>query len=616
MDIFEYLPQLLIAYDSNDKFADLIHVKKADKNNDYYCPCCGGTVKPRALESTKEQSHYYHITGKCTKESQLHFFCKNWLFEAGSKFYIEDKLFEVYSVDIEKTHDTQFGGYRPDVTVHTVCGKTIYFEMFFSNRKVGDDYFCKWEFLGNGVVEVNIKEYMFKTDENVIPVFKYLYHDGVCYSKTYIKKDLYANTIAKIKRELSRQQILNYKARIEQLDWFWKAVQEHSSKEKILESILCMDYGDMVSCYGIVRRKHCMSHLKEDILDAINKKVVESVRKKLNLPFDRNVYFDLKHHGGRTYEIGIRLNIRLSHIVFEDFYKRCRGCRDDFKTTLGYPKVVFKKNIFSHEEIEIQKKEARELRNIFNETVEYKEELIRYNAKLRNFEDSGAYRIRIKNNCYTILQQLDDGRCKLLLEKKFQNLLGIDELHSVIKMSIEDSNADGFLDRIKKDNKYDEAMKQYKDYCGLQSSLSVEYDKVHKCLCVNLWIYGHKEFSRMIFPDDADFFAALKECGDRLDGFISKYHIALDLSGKIKNCKNKIWDSEFSFDYYGRFMLHIYLGMQEHRRIRRSIALSELDLAEKSNIMPRIEKEMHGLLKDMEYHGCRIWFEGGENHEE
>ena len=125
MDIFEYLPQLIVAYDSNDKFANLIHVQKSDKEKTYYCPCCGGIVKPRALDSNKEQSHYYHVTGKCTKESQLHFFCKNWLFEKGSKFYINNELYEVKAVDIEKTYSTPFGDYRPDVTVCTTSRKTI-----------------------------------------------------------------------------------------------------------------------------------------------------------------------------------------------------------------------------------------------------------------------------------------------------------------------------------------------------------------------------------------------------------------------------------------------------------------------------------------------------------
>ena len=88
MSTFEYLPQLMVAYDGNDKFSNLIHVKKAAKNTHYYCPCCKGIVKQRVSDNLKEQPHYYHITGKCTKENQFHFFCKHWLFEKGAKFYI------------------------------------------------------------------------------------------------------------------------------------------------------------------------------------------------------------------------------------------------------------------------------------------------------------------------------------------------------------------------------------------------------------------------------------------------------------------------------------------------------------------------------------------------
>lgn len=48
----------------------------------------------------------------------------------------------------------------------------------------------------------------------------------------HIKKDLYATTIAKIKNELTRQKILDYKTRIEKLDWFWQKIVGNSSKEK------------------------------------------------------------------------------------------------------------------------------------------------------------------------------------------------------------------------------------------------------------------------------------------------------------------------------------------------------------------------------------------------
>lgn len=134
------------------------------------------------------------------KRKSVTFFCKHWLFESGSRFYINDELFEVDSIEIEKMYDTPFGKYKPDITVHTTSGKIIYFEMFFTNRKTSDNYFCKWDYLGNDVVEVDVKEYASKIDLTEIPVFKYLYHDGTCYSKSYVKRDLYANTIAKIKK--------------------------------------------------------------------------------------------------------------------------------------------------------------------------------------------------------------------------------------------------------------------------------------------------------------------------------------------------------------------------------------------------------------------------------
>ena len=157
---------------------------------------------------------------------------------------------------------------------------------------------------------------MFKTDADTIPTFTYLYHDGMCDSKPYMKRDLYANTIARIKRELTRQKVLNYKARIEQLDWFWQEIRNNKSREEILNVIDNMEYDDMVSCYEIIKRKQCVSYLKNDVLDLINQKVVSEVRYSLELPHDENIYFDLEHVKGRTYKAGIRLNIKTEHITY------------------------------------------------------------------------------------------------------------------------------------------------------------------------------------------------------------------------------------------------------------------------------------------------------------
>ena len=72
----------------------------------------------------------------------------------------------------------------------------------------------------------------------------------------------------------------------------------------------------MVSCYEIIKRKQCVSYLKKDVLNIINQKVILDVRKTIDLPYNENVYFDLGHVKGRTYEAGIRLNLKTEHISY------------------------------------------------------------------------------------------------------------------------------------------------------------------------------------------------------------------------------------------------------------------------------------------------------------
>lgn len=618
MDIFEYLPQLIVAYDSNDEFANLIHVKRAKQDEEYYCPCCGGIVKPRALDSNKEQSHFYHITGKCTKESQLHFFCKNWLFESGSRFYIDNELFEVSSIDIEKLYTTSFGDYRPDVTVYTSSGKTIFFEMFFTNRKTGDDYFCKWDALGNDVIEVNIKEYMFKTDGNIIPAFTYLYHDGTCYSKTYERRDLYATTIAKIKKELTRQKLLDYKARIEQLDWFWIQIQNNESKKTVLESISCMTYDDMISCYEIIKRKHCVTYLKDDLLKLINQKVIKDIGKKLDLPENENVYFDLKQHRGRTYEFGIRLNITLPHIIFDDFYKRCKYKGYDFNKSTGYPKVVFRKNIFSYDEIKIPQNKMSELKDIFNKTISYKEILIEYEKELCNLERNGGYQIKVKNNFYTVLKKKNNDCYDVILDNFQLNTTDINVLKTKITEQLIEIEDKKFLDLIRNNHLYCELMSQLNDYHGLKSKIDIGYKNFYygqeNGIYINLWLFGYQICSRKIKSSETDLLNAISEYQKYMDDFLVQHSVIFELIREINNCKNKLWNAEFNIDHNGISGLMLYINIcpttHNNNRSHKNICLSDKELSDRITAIHLVEESMKKLIKESEYLGCRIWFEG------
>lgn len=613
MDVFEYLPQLIVAYDGNDEFANLIHVKKANKDVDYFCPCCGGTVKPRALDSSKEQSHYYHITGKCTKESQLHFFCKNWLFEVGSKFYIDNELFEVSSIDIEKLYTTPFGDYRPDVTVYTSSGKTIFFEMFFTNRKTGDDYFCKWDALGNSVVEVNVKEYMCKTDVSIIPKFTYLYHDGICHSKTYVKRDLYSTTIAKIKNELTRQKVLDYKARIEKLDWFWQKIIENSSKEDILKCIDTMPYEDMVSCFEIIKRKQCVSHLKKDVLDTINKKVIGNIRYSIGIPFDENVYFDVRHYKGRTYEIGIRLNIHTEHIIYNNFYLRCRHNGWDFEKSTGYPKIIFKRNIFSVEEIEIPKNKIPELEDIFNKTVKYKKQLMDYEKELSKFEEKG-YKVRFNNNCYTVLKATGTNKFESILEGRYIEKLSINSLYQEIQQELKARTEKDFLENYIKGKEAQALISDLKSYKNIDAKVHVGYKK--KCnkdqesgIYFDLEIYNGIIYTEKLTLEKDKFSCVIKSAKREVDNFIEKFNTVIDLVSQINNCKNGFWKASLIFNCIGVLRLEIdqvYINPSEWHMTKEHVDLSEGYLSSDKKLHNALVNKMKLVMKNMELYGYRV----------
>lgn len=613
MDIFEYLPQLIVAYDDKDKFANLIHVKKAKQDEDYYCPCCGGIVRSRALNSMKKQSHYYHITGKCTKESQLHFFYKNWLFKRNSKFYIDDNLFEVDSVDIEAVWDTPFGKYKPDITIHTLSGETIYFEIFFSNRKTGDDYFCKWNALGNSVVEVNVKEYLYKTDVNIIPKFTYLYYNGVCYSKSYVKRDLYATTIAKIKNELTRQKVLNYKSRIEKLDWFWQKIIKNAPKDEIINCIYSMPYEDMVSCYEIIKRKQCISYLKKDILDTINKKIIKDIRDSINLPLDNDIYFDVKHYKGRTYEVGIRLNMQTEHIIYNDFYLRCNHDYRSFEKVNGYPKITFKRNIFSLDEIVIPKNKIAELKDIFTKTVEYKKQLMNYEKELVKFESDG-YKVRFNNNRYTVLRKIGNNKFEVILEEKYIEKLNIDLLYQELQHELRYRGEKDFLENYIKSKEAKTLISNLQNYKNLNAKVHIGHKKKYnqkqeEGIYFDLKIYNGTIYSEKITIDKSKFSSVIESAKKEVDIFLKKYNTAIDLVSQINSCKNGFWKAKLSFNYLGILYLEIdqrYINPSEWHMTQERIDLSVDYLSYNNRLLDDLINKMKLVMKNMERYGYRV----------
>lgn len=602
MDIFEYLPQLIVAYDGNDEFASLIHVKKAENGKDYYCPCCQQIVRPRAKDSVKEQAHYYHLNGMCPQKSQVHFFYKNWLFNVGSKFYLGETLYEVKSIDIEKTWNTSFGDYRPDITVYTTSNQIIYFELFFSNRKTGDNYFCKWDELGNDVVEINIKEYMNKTDKDDIPTFNYLYHNGECYSKEYKSRDLYATTISARKKQLTRQQLLDYKARIEQLDWFWQAVI-NNEPDNIKKNIESMNYDDQVFCYGVIKKKNCVSYLKNDVLKIINEGIINIIRKQLNLPVNKNIYFDIVNLYGRTYEYGIVLNFESKHIHYHGIYEHL----DTWKY------VVFKKNIHTAEEIKISKKDASKLERIYNNTLKTYEEFAKLEQKITDFEKN-KYKISLNNNIYTVLIK-SDNKFEKLFELEQSDIFNLSILNHAIEDKIKENQGNEYIKQILSNEHYMNMIQKLKDDSRIDFDFRIKLNESFNVMVkVELG-------TKCIYEDyyNNDFEDHFIKINNEVLSYSNAYKNILDCVDRINHCKNKLWSARFNCPSYcypqSSFSMTINCNLNDFDKQCQANAMTfKVDKwTSFEDICEEARKNMERTLSYFGYDGCYVIWEGGNN---
>jgi hypothetical protein len=545
----------------------------------------------------------------CTKESQLHFFCKNWLFEKGSKFYIKDRLYEVGSVEIEKTWNTKFGDYRPDVTIYTSTGEIIYFEMFFTNRKTGDDYFCKWNELGNDVVEVNIKEYMYKTDTNEIPRFTYLYHDGKCYSKEYIKRDFYANNIQKLKNQITRKDLFNYKQRIEQLDWLWQYIMSENQRDKIPETIKAMCYEDQVSCYEIIKKKNCVKYLKDIILKIINDGIEEQVRNELKLPEDDNIYFGFDHIKGRTYEAGIKLIINTPHIFNDSILIHYDCWNINQFNSARFPRIVFAKAIHSLDEIIIPKKSRNNFKDIYYRTVEIRNKILNLESELSKLEGE-QYKIRLKNGKYTVLAKIHEENFEEVFSNHCLNdIFNLEQLELDIKNAIKKIYGKEYLNSILGNNEYVTIINNLKNQNWMNLKITLEYKEYHDYtlsgVYLNAYIGSRGIYNIML---NNNFEECIDELKKHVKNELQKYEIPLKIVDMVNSCKNKLWNAFFSFDYYGYPYILLEINLKEEH-VNQYIDLPDYDSYEKNAIISLFEDAMYTIINRLERGGCRIFWE-------
>src|SRR5574344_200742 len=280
------LPQLILAMDTNDGNGQYVLIQNAKEDETYYCPCCGGEVKPRAYKKDKEyqvQPHFYHINGGCTEESYIHYVCKMLLTKKNCKFKVGDKEYSVKSVDVEKTYDTKFGKYRPDVTIVTKEDKVFFAEIAHTSQKT-QEYLPKWDELGNDVIEIKSNEFINVIVENKIPSFKLIYSNGQCFVKSSLHED-YTKFIYKRKVDWKRQDLLNYKIQWERLDWFFIKLQEYklgkTSYENMLNSFKQVDRIDKPLLFDLIKKQSCLKGEKQQFRDIINNEMDKYLQEKV-----------------------------------------------------------------------------------------------------------------------------------------------------------------------------------------------------------------------------------------------------------------------------------------------------------------------------------------------
>lgn len=285
-----------------DEKKNYIYIKDAYRNMDYYCPCCGKKVNTIAIDEDKEYQmppHYRHYPHQsCSGESLAHWVYKMWLFDTDSRFYVytgsQKTEYIVKSIDIEKTYKTDYGDYRPDITITTTCDKTFLFELNFSNPKRSDDYFCKWSQLNYDVIEVEVKKLLKESLNNKIPTFRLIYSDGICFDDKYNKRDVFANAANKLsvrKLEIKRQDMLNYKTVWEKLDWFFDSIKMFKAMKATMDDVLNsfgnVPYEEMELCFDIVKRITCINdndafrNVINDTFNAYVKNLIDETNKAI-----------------------------------------------------------------------------------------------------------------------------------------------------------------------------------------------------------------------------------------------------------------------------------------------------------------------------------------------
>lgn len=595
------LPQLIVGLDSLYDSANYIHIADVKKNTNYYCPCCKGLIKPRAYKKDinyQVQPHFYHETGGCSDETYIHYICKNWLFEKGCNFIVDEAQYEVENIEIEKTLHTSFGDYRPDIIVYTTVGKIFYFEIKATNKKT-ELYAPKWDELGNDVVEVDTRYFINQKYKNDIPVFHLIYSDGECFIKRYSRND-YEDTIAKRKLEWKRQDKLNYKIQWERLDWFWIDIQRYINGEKTSDEVLGsfdkLDYSDKLWCYYTIKRKSCIN-LKEYFKNNIN----QHFMKMLDLLKNDRITILLKHTSPKIYEVQCRTEFSyLDYILFEEEIIRVKVQKGDI-LPLDYEEDIRKGFTSLQERIKQCENILKKVRHI--STLPYIKSITPYSywASEKYELHSLHFNIEFEENIHNKYIKEVIGKTSIVANQLSESY--VKETYDRYKKEALVDIENEFMESALKNNQlYQQMIYELKDTCDKTRSLQIRISNDYRRITLLNGYYSIFEYEY----NKQDMFGGFEE--NVKEEFVLCIKKQIEQSAKIKEyvdlinaCKNRIWKTEECGDG------SIWLYLCDPTKNRRTIEYKNIPLCSSINIENDIYHAMKSLLKYSEnYSGIRF----------
>lgn len=453
---------LWFAKDKNNSIITIDKINEENKHDIYTCPICGGELIARTGEI--KVHHFAHKDkSKCSSETMIHWWVKHKLIDVGDKFSIKVdkdnvKEFICKEISIEKKYDTDFGKYKPDITIITDTDEVIYFEIEYTNKKKVEEYLDRWLCLDNIVIEVSVKDMI----NNNVTKLKTIFYQGKCYNIN-TSEAKYHNSLGAYKQKIfNTEEVAKAKERLDKLNWFWEECKNYKMKKTdeymFFDVIDCLDVKDKEYVVDGLLKSNC-TDVRKLYLYCKQKEMKEFIEKfcsdnVINLEvdcFDEMRYSELFE---KRFRVPVVRIIDLGKRYYCDILDKndlVRLLNNYFVATKEYEKV---KNIIESINNELESNYTLEVGYMGN-NYEYLPLRIKYNYsevidfKIYDIKNSNIEEVVInKFNEYKLslnLCGIENNILDYLKEKKDKFIL----LRNEIKLSVEEYREDEIKLHIK-----------------------------------------------------------------------------------------------------------------------------------------------------------------------